>query len=605
MVTNKTNSPDLLSLLPQSFDERLNNLLGSVVQDVKNYADRLHNQIRKLSDIGRAMSSVTDINVLLEMIVDLARSFTNADAGVLYILEEQGLRFEIVQNDSLNIRMGGKNGEKIPYPPVELHDGNISSFAALNGISVNIPDVYDTALFDFTNPKSFDRVTGYKTKSMLVVLLKNHDDDVIGVLQLLNAKDLETGEVRSFSADFEDLIEGLASQAAIAISKISLMNDMEDLFEAFVKVMATAIDEKSPNTGGHIRRVANLTLTMAKAIHQKKEGAFKEVVFNEDSMRELRIAAWMHDIGKVTTPVEIMEKSTKLQTIFDRIHHIDLRMECLLERTEKESMRRKLELMEKGADKVTLAEIDEETKLRVEEILDIRQFIRDCNQPRECLAEENIKRLESIASMTYQDWDGTTNPFITENELENLMVRKGTITAAERDKIKEHAYVTLRMLKQIPFTKRIKNIPHFAAAHHECIDGSGYPLGLTGDEIPFEGKLMAVTDIAEALTADDRPYKKALSLNEVHKILQRMVDTGKLDRDLVNLFIEERVYETYLKNYETEPDKTPGEKNEAKKEEIHPIDLPPLEQEKPIQVIKAILKPGLQKTPANHLGHQV
>jgi HD-GYP domain-containing protein (c-di-GMP phosphodiesterase class II) len=598
-VTKKTNLPDLSSLLPQSFDARLNSLLGNVVQDVKEYADRLHDQIRKLSDIGRAMSSVTDINVLLEMIVDLARNFTNADAGVLYILEDQSLRFEIVQNDSLNIRMGGKTGENIPFPPVELNDVNISAFAALNGLSVNIPDVYDTALFDFTDPKSFDRVTGYKTKSMLVVLLRNHENDVIGVLQLLNAKDQETGEIRSFSSDSEYLIEGLASQAAIAISKISLISDMENLFEAFVKVMATAIDEKSPNTGGHIRRVANLTLTMAKTIHQKKDGAFKEVAFNRDSMRELRIAAWMHDIGKVTTPVEIMEKSTKLQTIFDRIHHIDLRMTLLLEKAEKEGLQKKLALMEKGADVTALVKCAEETKARVDKIIEIRKFIRACNQPSEFLPEENIARLKSIAKMTYQEWDGTTKPYITDNELENLTVQKGTITKAERDKIKDHAYVTLQMLQQIPFTKRLRNIPHFAAAHHECIDGSGYPLGLTGDEIPFEGKLMAVTDIAEALTADDRPYKKALSLDEVHAILRKMAENKKLDRDMVELFIEERVYETYLKNYEADPDQESNEIKQAQFGEIEINEEQPFTQEEPIQVIKAILKPHLQKVTQN------
>lgn len=600
-MTKKTSLPDLSSLLPQSFDARLNSLLGNVVQDVKEYADRLHDQIRKLSDIGRAMSSVTDINVLLEMIVDLARNFTNADAGVLYILEDQSLRFEIVQNDGLNIRMGGKTGEKIPFAPVELNDVNISAFAALNGVSVNIPDVYDTALFDFTDPKSFDRVTGYKTKSMLVVLLRNHENDVIGVLQLLNAKDQETGEIKSFSADSEDLIEGLASQAAIAISKISLISDMENLFEAFVKVMATAIDEKSPTTGGHIRRVANLTLTMAKVINQKKDGAFKEVAFNRDSMRELRIAAWMHDIGKVTTPVEIIEKSTKLQTIFDRVHHVDLRMTLLLEKTEKEGLQSKLDLMEKDADATALVKCAEETKTRIEEISEIRQFLRESNQPSECLPEENIARLKSIAKMTYQDWDGTTKPFITEDELENLTVKKGTITDAERDKIKEHAYVTLQMLQQIPFTKRLKNIPHFAAAHHECIDGSGYPLGLTGDEIPFAGKLMAVTDIAEALTAADRPYKKALSLDEVHTILRKMAKNKKLDVDLVELFIEERVYETYLKNYEAEPDQASKNKDEVQIDETKTTEEQELTQEESIQVIQAILKPHLQKVSAKPL----
>ena len=596
MLTNKTNQSDLRSPVTLSFDERLNSLLGSVVQDVKNYADRLHTQIKKLSDIGRAMSSVTDINVLLEMIVDLARNFTNADAGVLYILQDQSLRFEIVQNDSLNIRMGGKNGETIPFPPIELHETNISAFAAVNGVSVNIPDVYDTALFDFTDPKNFDRAMGYKTKSMLVVLLRNHENDVIGVLQLLNAKDQETGEVKSFSADYEDLIEGLASQAAIAISKISLISDMEKLFEAFVKVMATAIDEKSPNTGGHIRRVANLTLTMAEIIHKKKDGTFKEINFNEDAMHELRIAAWMHDIGKVTTPVEIMEKSTKLQTIFDRIHHIDLRMSLLLEKAEKEGLQKKLALMENGADKTALDKAEEITRKRIEEINDIRQFIQQCNQPSECLADENIKRLQSIAKKTYQDGDGTLKPFLTDDELENLTIRKGTITQAEREKINEHAYVTLRMLRQIPFTKKIKNIPHFAAAHHECIDGSGYPLGLKGDDIPFEGKLMAVTDIAEALTAADRPYKKALTLDEVHKILRKMAENRKLDSDLVELFIKERVYETYLENYEGGTRQGPKKNIATRMKEILTTGKLSQDEEEPIQVLKATLKTHLPQT---------
>ncbi|GJL78291.1 MAG: HD family phosphohydrolase [Nitrospinaceae bacterium] len=571
-----------------SYDEALNNLLGSVVQDVKSYADRLHSQIQKLSDIGRALSSVTDINLLLEMIVDQARSFTNADAGTLYIMEGNRLRFRIVQNDTLNIRMGGKDGEAIPFSPVELKESNVSAFVALNGISVNIPDVYDTTLFDFTDPKNFDRATGYRTQSMLVVLLKNHEDDVIGVLQLLNAKDPDTGEVMAFSADCENLTEGLASQAAIAISKINLINDMENLFEAFVKVMATAIDAKSPNTGGHIRRVAHLTLTMAETIHQKKEGCFKDVSFNADAMHELRIASWMHDIGKVTTPVEIMEKATKLQTIFDRIHLIDLRMSLLREKTEKEGLQRKLQLMEHGADGIELGRAEEETKIRIEEIEEIRQFLQNCNEPSQWLDEKSIKRLQTIANMSYIDHTGNPIPYLTEDELENLSIRKGSINHREREKIKEHAYITLKMLQQIPFTKKIRNIPHFAAAHHECIDGSGYPLGLRGDEIPFEGKLMAVTDIAEALTASDRPYKSALSLEKVNEILRAMAEDGKLDPDLVKLFIEEGVYQKYKNKYEPDLQKTSNdfsENNDNRK-----TDPPDLPSEKTLNVLQPAIK---------------
>ncbi len=533
-----------------SHNEGLNHLLGGVVRDVKDYADRLHSQIRKLSDIGRALSGVYDLNVLLEMIVDQARSFTNADAGTLYIKDGDQLRFMIFQNDSLNIRMGGKTGDEIPFNPVELKETNVSAFVALNGISVNIPDVYDTALFDFTGPKEFDRSTGYRTKSMLVVLMRNHENDVLGVLQLLNAKDPETGEVIAFSPECENLTECLASQAAIAISNVQLVNDMENLFEAFLKVMATAIDEKSPVTGGHIRRVANLTLTMAEVIDAQRDGVFKDREFDADAMHELRIAAWMHDIGKVTTPMEIMEKSRKLQTIFDRIEQVDLRMAYIQERIKNDGLKKRIRAMQAVSAEQELKRIEAETARLVEEVADIRAFILRCNEPGETLEDSSIERLKAIAQKTYTDASGNEKPYLEAEELEYLSIRRGTISEAERDKMKEHAYVTVKMLNQIPFTKKLKNIPHFAGAHHECINGTGYPLGLKGDEIPFEGKLMAVVDIAEALTAADRPYKKPMSLNQVHAILRTRAERGELDRDLVELFIQEAVYEKYLEKYE-------------------------------------------------------
>ena len=269
-----------------SNDENLNTLLNSVVNEVGAYADRLGGQIKKLSDIGRALSGVYDLNVLLEMIVDQARNFTNADAGTLYIVEDNTLRFQIVQNDSLKIRMGGKTGETIPFPPVELKKSNVSAFVALKGVSINIPDVYDTDLFDFTGPKKFDQSTGYRSQSMLVVPMRNHDGDVIGVLQLLNATNPNNGKVISFSQDYENLSESLASQAAVSITNAKLISNITELFEAFVKVMATAIDEKSPVTGGHIRRVADLTLTMADVIHNSKEGPYKDITFSPAQIYE-------------------------------------------------------------------------------------------------------------------------------------------------------------------------------------------------------------------------------------------------------------------------------------------------------------------------------
>ena len=532
-------------------DENLNTLLNSVVEEVSAYAERLGGQIKKMSDIGRALSGVYDLNTLLEMIVDQARSFTNADAGTLYIVEDNTLRFQIVQNDSLKIRMGGKSGETIPFPPVELKETNVSAFVALKGVSVNIPDVYDTDLFDFTGPKKFDQSTGYRSKSMLVVPMRNHDGDVIGVLQLLNATNPANNTVIAFSQDYENLSESLASQAAVSITNAKLISNMTELFESFVKVMATAIDEKSPVTGGHIRRVADLTLIMAEVINDLKEGDFKDRTFSPDQMYELRIAAYMHDIGKVTSPVEIVEKAKKLQTIFDRIQYVRLRLTYISQKVMLEGQDRKIEILQNGSDPEKSKVLEKETSDKLEELKEIQEFINKCNEPGEFLDDEILERLKEISEKTYIDDAGEQQPFLTEDELLNLSIRRGSITEKERKKMQDHAAVTLRMLKQIPFTKKLKNIPAFAGAHHEFINGKGYPLGLKGDEIPFEGKLMAVTDIAEALTASDRPYKKAMPLETVYRILRSMAENGELDNSLVQLFIEQEVYKLYQAKHET------------------------------------------------------
>ena len=536
-----------------SSDENLNTLLNSVIDEVSNYAERLGGQIKKMSDIGRALSGVQDLNTLLEMIVDQARNFTNADAGTLYIVENNTLRFQIVQNDSLKIRMGGKSGETIPFPPVELKETNVSAFVALKGISVNIPDVYDTDLFDFTGPKKFDQSTGYRSKSMLVVPLRNHENDIIGVLQLLNATNPISNEVIAFSQDYENLSESLASQAAVSITNAKLIANMTELFEAFVKVMATAIDEKSPVTGGHIRRVAELTLTMAEVIHDLDEGHFKDKTFSPDQMYELRIAAYMHDIGKVTSPVEIVEKAKKLQTIFDRIQYVRLRMAYISQKIELEGQEAKIKILQNGSSPEKLNSIEKETLEKLMEIEEIQRFINKCNEPGEFLDDEILVRLKEVSEKTYIDDAGEQQPFLTADELVNLSIRRGSITEKERQKMQGHAAVTLKMLKQIPFTKKLKNIPDFAGAHHEFLNGKGYPLGLKGDEISFEGRLMAVTDIAEALTASDRPYKKAMPLETVYRILRSMVEGGELDPNLVELFIEKEVYKTYQKKHEKAP----------------------------------------------------
>lgn len=550
MKTSEQNSPPPHS--PELFhDAALAAFPGNMVHKAKADADQLFLQIERLTEIGRALSRERNLNALLEMILDEARRFTHADAGTLYIKEGDTLRFKILQNETMKARIGGKPEDEIPFPPVKLRKSNVSAYVAMTGVSVNIPDVYCSNLFDFTGPKVFDKSTGYRSKSMLVVPMRNHENDVIGVLQLLNAQNPATGEIISFSAFHESLTESLASQAAVAITNVALINDMAQLFESFVEVMATAIDEKSPVMGGHIRRVAELTLEMAEVVNDQKTGAFKDIHFGSERLHELKIAALMHDIGKVTTPVNIVEKANKLETIFDRKHFVGLRFDYLVQQAKTKGLQRQLQLMEQDASQEELRQVEEDTEREAAKLLDMKNFVLMCNHPGEFLQDEKVERLQTISKLTYMDENGVERHYLTEDELENLSIRKGSITEKERDIMKHHAVVTLNMLNKIPFTKALRNIPKFAGAHHECVDGTGYPLGLKGDEIPFEGLLLAVTDVAEALTAADRPYKKAMPLSMVYQILRKMVESGKLDNNLVELFINQKVYERYKNKQET------------------------------------------------------
>jgi len=287
----------------------------------------LQDHVKNLTKIGVALSGEKNIERLLEMILDEALKFTNADGGTLYIMsdDESELFFAIIKNESLGVRMGGTGG-KITWPAVKLkkEDGspnysNVSAYVAISGETVNIADVYDAHGFNFEGPKKYDQDNGYRSQSMLVVPMRNHENDIIAVLHLLNAQDQVTGIVVSFSLEFQEMTLSLASQAAVALTNNRLISDLENLLESFIKTIATAIDEKSPYTGGHVRRVAQLTMTIANKINEKKQGPFASVIFSEDQMRELRMAAWLHDVGKITTPEHVVDKSTKLEKVHDRL----------------------------------------------------------------------------------------------------------------------------------------------------------------------------------------------------------------------------------------------------------------------------------------------
>jgi HD-GYP domain-containing protein (c-di-GMP phosphodiesterase class II) len=494
----------------------------------------LQERLQRLNQIGVALSVERDLTVLLERILLEARGFTGADAGTLFLVSGDHLTFAIAQNDTLRSFVGGRYGQA-NIPPVPINRDSVSGYAATTGEMLNIADVYDPVWQRFEGPRNYDRMTGYRTRSMLVVPLRDHEGQIIGVLQLLNAVDPHTGQVGAFAADVVALIQSLASQAAVAITNVRLIRDTEALFDAFVRVMATAIDERSPYTGGHIRRVAEMAQVVAEAVNGCTDGPLADVAFAPDELNELRVASWMHDIGKITTPEWVVDKPTKLTTIHDRIELLRTRYVGFMQAARVQALEQQLA----GADPQTVAAT---CAAETDRLRDELAFLEKANNPGEFMADADLARLQQIAARTYVV-DGQPVPSLSADELLNLSIRKGSLTEAERRKISDHANMTIRMLEQIPFTRKLRRVPEIAGAHHEKLDGSGYPQGLRGDQISLQARILALVDIFESLSADDRPYRAEPMTRElVLKILQKEVDAHHLDADLHALFVDRQLY---------------------------------------------------------------
>ena len=545
-----------------SGDKSLNLMLDRVVAEVRGFAERKSAEISRLSDIGIALSAERNLDRLLERIMDEARRFTNADAGTLYMVQknpetgEPELKFEILHNDSMETRMGGTSGEAITLPPVPMLKGgepshsNVSAYVANTGETVDIPDVYTAEGFDFTGPRKYDQMTGYRTKSMLVAPMRNHEDEIIGVLQLINSQDPASKEVMRFATEYEDLIRSLASQAAIAVTNASLIADLQEMFESLIQLVATAIDEKSAYTGGHIERVAGMTVKIAETMNGITEGEFADVHFSPDELKELRIAAWLHDIGKITTPEYVVDKGTKLETIFDRVELVKVRFALIRRSIEAAAMEKKVALYRSGkADDAKIAAVDERLTGLLAELDSDIAFVVEVNTGGEFLQDEAIERLENIAAKTFPTAEGDQN-YLTENELDNLKIRKGTLTEEEREVINNHVVATIKMLGEIPFPKKMSNVVEYAGAHHEKLNGTGYPNGLSADDLAVQSRILCLADVCEALTARDRPYKPAMPLEKAFQILGFMVKDGEIDPQILDMFLEQRVYERYMEEYE-------------------------------------------------------
>ncbi len=539
--------------------------------------------VRRLVELGIALSAERDTDRLLEMILLEAKSIYNADGGTLYLTteDESGLAFKIMHNDTLDIVLGGTTGQDIPFPPVALltDDGrpninNVASSVWHRRRAINIPDAYEAEDFDFSGTKAFDRKTGYRSKSFLTAPLTNAADEVIGVLQLINARD-PSGEIVEFDTQRQPMIEALTSQAAVALENSMLINQQRRLWDSLIEMLAAAIDDKSPYTGGHCQRVPEITKLLVKAATEETAGPFAEFNLTEDEWYELHVAAWLHDCGKVTTPEYVVDKASKLETIYNRIGEIRTRFEVL--RRDAEIACLKAQLSGQATEEAEAA--FQETCARLQQEF---AFVAAANIGGEAVEDSDIDRLAEIGAQTWVRHFSKTlglspaeearfktldipppphvEPLLGDlpehrlgkynlGELYNLGIRRGTLTAEERETINDHIVVTLRMLEQLPFPKNMRRVPEYAGGHHEKMDGTGYPRGLTKDQMSIPARAMAIADIFEALTAADRPYKKAKTISESLGIMSGMCRNAHIDPLLFDLFLRSNVWKDYADQY--------------------------------------------------------
>ena len=514
----------------------------------------LFHRFEQLNEIGASLSNERNIDRLLENILLAAKAITHADGGTLYRVSEdqKSLRFEIVRTDSLSIAFGGATGAPISAKfkalPLYREDGAannslVAAYSAIHAETVNIADAYTAEGFDFSGTRNFDLVTGYRSQSFLTVPMKNHEHEIIGVLQLINAIDPDSGKVCVFSEADQQLAESLASQAAVALTNRFLVSQLEELFEAFITLINLAIDEKSPYTGGHCQRVPPLTMMLAEAVETTREGPLADFRMSDKDRYELKIAGLLHDCGKVTTPVHVVDKATKLQTIFDRIQLVDTRFEVIQRDAELASLRAVMA----GADRVS-AEQDLQEKLRA---IDLdRDFLRQVNIGSESMSTDDQARVRQISRhYRWVNSDGVMSDFLSDDEVENLTIPAGTLNRVERETINYHIVATIKMLDSLPWPNHLKHVPEYAGGHHERMDGTGYPKGLKRDEMSLQSRIMGIADIFEALTARDRPYKPGMKLSQALCILRNLRNNGHIDADLFDVFVKQKVYLEYAERY--------------------------------------------------------
>ena len=512
-------------------------------------------ELKTLNNIGMALSTERNTDALLGLILAKSREITSSDAGSLYLVEGEmegakHLEFKLTQNDS----------HQVPFRQFTLpiDTRSIAGYAAATGKDLNIKDAYRMRGLPFRLNRDFDEKFGYRTKSMLVVPMKNQKDEVIGVLQLINAKrnaavkltskKIVQAEVVSYSQRSQELAESLASQAGVALDNNLLYRQVENLFENFVKASVLAIESRDPTTFGHSQRVAKLTVGLAQAVDRSDSGPYKDIHFSRQEIQELNYASLLHDFGKVGVQEKVLTKGDKLYP--SQMELIQKRFLYVRKSVELERMRKKMEyLLANGNQNYQdpFAAIDEE---QVKELAKLDEFldqIKVANRPT-VLPEKVSEKLMEIVGWSFEDPSGPTEPLLTPEELRFLTIRKGSLDPDERLQIESHVIHSFNFLRQIPWTKELKNIPMIARAHHEKLDGSGYPYRMKAEEIPFQAKMMTISDIYDALTAKDRPYKNAVPVERALDIIGQEVKSQLLDPVLFHLFLEAKIFQMTTKD---------------------------------------------------------
>lgn len=474
--------------------------------------------LQKVLNIGIAFSKEKNREKLLDQILTSAMDITQCDGGTLYINNGETLEFSIMITRSQGIHQGGGEGATT-LPPVPLSEENVCACGVLYRRLINIPDVYESSRFDFSGPKKYDAMTGYHTQSMLVVPLEDDREHVIGVVQLINALD-ENGQIIPFAGEYEQILLAMGSQAAICLTNMNYAHQIRKMLDSYVKVMSTAIDARTPYNANHTKNMVIYATRFIDWLQNNYPGQY----FDEQKKQEFIMSVWMHDIGKLITPLEIMDKQSRLAGNYHLV----------LERLEKIRLLARIAQLE-GRMSGAQAE---------QTLLDIRQaekLVRTVNEAGP-LTDEQIGQVEQLAARTYIEEDGTVHSWLTGQEREQLMIRKGTLTSGERAVMQDHVEKTRMMLEQMALGDDYKDVLQWASRHHELLNGTGYPKGLSGDEICWEIRLLTILDVFEAMTAIDRPYKQPMPAEHAFKIMHSMADQGQLDQELLALFEQSRAW---------------------------------------------------------------